>query len=140
MSNYKVTHKISELRIISNLMFTYDVFHALADPCRRTILRLLTVSDSTAGALSEHFEISRPAVSRHLRVLREAGLVSQRRSGRERIYRLEPTVLQEAADWLFEVASRQILAAESAEEVESSRQQPRSGVGTETADVGWKQW
>ncbi|MDX1644979.1 MAG: metalloregulator ArsR/SmtB family transcription factor [Thermoanaerobaculia bacterium] len=119
-------------------MFTYAVFEALSDPNRRTILRLLTAEDLTAGALAAHFEISRPAVSRHLRVLRQAGLVSQRRAGRQRIYRLEPEVLQEAADWLFALASRRILAGEEATE-ELGRPQDRPARRTSGAP-DWKQW
>ena len=62
---------------------------ALADPIRRDILFRLRELPLTAGAIAEAFPISRPAVSRHLRVLREAGLVCVEESGRERVYRLE---------------------------------------------------
>lgn len=62
---------------------------ALADPIRRDILCRLRETPLTAGAIAEAFPVSRPAVSRHLRVLREAGLVCVEESGRERVYRLQ---------------------------------------------------
>jgi DNA-binding transcriptional ArsR family regulator len=60
---------------------------AIADPIRRRVLELVRDDDLPAGALAERFDVSRPAVSRHLRVLREAGLVVERRQGRQRLYR-----------------------------------------------------
>jgi DNA-binding transcriptional ArsR family regulator len=77
-----------------------DVFHAVADPTRRAILDRLRGSPSPVNALAEDFRFSRPAVSRHLRVLRRAGLVSEKRVGRERVYRLEPNPLREVAGWI----------------------------------------
>jgi DNA-binding transcriptional ArsR family regulator len=65
------------------------VAQALADPIRRDILVMLREAPRTAGAIAEAFPVSRPAVSRHLRVLREAGLVRDTVSGRERAYELE---------------------------------------------------
>lgn len=62
---------------------------ALSDPTRRDILRLLRDAPRSAGVIAAAFSVSRPAVSRHLRVLREAGLVVDRAQGRERVYRLE---------------------------------------------------
>lgn len=73
---------------------------ALADPVRVEILELLRRSPLTAGQVERHFPISRPAVSRHLRVLRETGLVSSEQSGRERVYSLEVGPLRELAQWL----------------------------------------
>jgi DNA-binding transcriptional ArsR family regulator len=63
---------------------------ALADPIRRDILRLLQEAPRSAGAIAGAFSVTRPAISRHLRVLREAGLVVQEAQGRRRVYRLEP--------------------------------------------------
>ena len=77
-----------------------DTFAALADPVRRQILEILNASPLTAGQLADRFPISRPAVSRHLRVLREAGLVSVAASGREREYRVEPRAMTEIESWL----------------------------------------
>jgi len=73
---------------------------ALADPTRRTIVELLTERERTAGELAASFSTSRPAVSRHLRVLREHGLVHARPEGRERVYSLEPEPLAELDEWL----------------------------------------
>lgn len=77
-----------------------DALAALADPTRRRIVELLAAGERSAGELAAEFEVSRPAVSRHLRVLREAGLVSARSRSRQRIYRLEPGPLAELDDWL----------------------------------------
>ena len=73
---------------------------ALADPTRRTIVELLAERERTAGELAGSFSTSRPAVSRHLRVLREHGLVQARAHGRERLYSLEPEPLAELDEWL----------------------------------------
>jgi DNA-binding transcriptional ArsR family regulator len=73
---------------------------AIADPIRRRLLELVRDDELPAGALAERFDVSRPAVSRHLRVLREAGLVVERREGRQRFYRANPEPLAELRDWL----------------------------------------
>lgn len=75
-------------------------FHALADPTRRAILERLRDGEASVGELAAPFEVSLPAVSRHLRVLEEAGLVARRRQGRRHLLRLEPAPLQEAEAWL----------------------------------------
>ena len=77
-----------------------SAFEALADPTRRTIVELLAEGERSAGELAAEFETSRPAVSRHLRVLREHGLVSAREHGRRRLYALEPAPLAELDEWL----------------------------------------
>lgn len=64
------------------------------------MVELLAMGDQSAGELAARFEVSRPAVSRHLRVLREAGLVTSRAVARRRIYRLEPDALDDLTDWL----------------------------------------
>lgn len=71
------------------------VFRALADPTRRQILKLLADSDLTAGEISDNFNISKPSISHHLDVLRDAELVTSRRNGQQIIYSLNSTVLQE---------------------------------------------
>ncbi|MBO0898701.1 winged helix-turn-helix transcriptional regulator [Cellulomonas sp. zg-ZUI22] len=76
------------------------VLHALADPSRRTVLEILRDHDATAGELAEALPIARPGVSRHLRVLRDAGLVEARQEAQRRIYRLRPEALIEVDDWL----------------------------------------
>ena len=78
----------------------HDVFHALADPTRRRILELLREVERPAGDLVETFRISQPAISQHLRVLREAGLVRIRRAGREHLYRLDPKPLAAVQEWV----------------------------------------
>ena len=76
-----------------------DVYGALADPTRRSIVEVLTNGEMEAGAIAARFDISRPAVSRHLRVLRESDLVHARKDGTRRLYRLEGDTLGEVADW-----------------------------------------
>ena len=80
-----------------------QAFQALADPVRRSILRRLSRSDLTAGAIAEPFDISRPAISRHLKVLRDAGLVSVRTDGRERWFSLNADGVTDAEAWLDEL-------------------------------------
>ena len=77
-----------------------DVFHAVADPTRRRVLDLLAKRDHPAMELVKHFNMSQPSVSEHLRLLREAGLVRSQKSGRQRIYSLNPMPLKELADWV----------------------------------------
>jgi DNA-binding transcriptional ArsR family regulator len=77
-----------------------DVFRAIADPTRRAILDRLRAGPACAGALASDFELSRPAVSKHIRVLRQARLVTHERAGRERVYRLDPVPLQRVAGWV----------------------------------------
>jgi DNA-binding transcriptional ArsR family regulator len=76
------------------------VFRAIADPTRRAILDRLRAGPAKAGALAADFRFSRPAVSKHLRVLRQARLVVARRVGRERVYTVDPVPLQSVAGWL----------------------------------------
>jgi DNA-binding transcriptional ArsR family regulator len=73
---------------------------AIADPIRRRVLELVRDREVPAGELAEEFDVSRPAVSRHLRVLREAGLVRERREGRPRLYRADPEPLAELRERL----------------------------------------
>jgi len=77
-----------------------DVFAALASPVRREILNLLLVGPQPVNAIAAHFDMRRPSVSEHLRVLRDAGLVSEQRDGRHRFYELRPGPLYEVRDWL----------------------------------------
>jgi DNA-binding transcriptional ArsR family regulator len=77
-----------------------DVFRAIADPTRRAILDRLRAGPAPVNALAEDFAQTRPAISKHLRVLREAALVTEQRSGRERLYQLEPHRLQPIASWI----------------------------------------
>ena len=76
------------------------VFSALADPTRRAILARLTTGDATVAELAAPFQISQPAVSRHLKVLEQAGLISRRRRATARLSHLEAEPLREATAWL----------------------------------------
>ncbi|MBD8498020.1 ArsR/SmtB family transcription factor [Paenibacillus arenosi] len=78
----------------------YDVFQAIADPTRRQLLSLLSEQEMPVTSISRHFPMSRTAVSKHLRILAEAGLVKDRKVGRETRYRLESEPLQELKRWL----------------------------------------
>ena len=78
-----------------------DAFAALAEPRRREILRLVAAGELSAGEIASRFEVTRPAISQHLRVLREAGLVSERRAGTRRLYRARPETLAELRDYLI---------------------------------------
>ena len=73
---------------------------AIADPTRRRIVELLADGERSAGEIAAQFETSRPGVSRHLRVLREHGLVRSRPDAQRRVYSLDPTPLAELDDWL----------------------------------------
>jgi DNA-binding transcriptional ArsR family regulator len=73
---------------------------ALADPTRRRIVELLAEGERSAGELAAQFQTSRPGVSRHLRVLREHGLVNAREQGQRRLYSLDPAPLAELDEWL----------------------------------------
>ena len=79
-----------------------SVLHALADESRRTVLEILRDHPASAGELAEALPIARPGVSRHLRVLREAGLVDVRPDAQRRIYTLRPEALVEVDEWLGE--------------------------------------
>lgn len=77
-----------------------DVFRAIADPTRRAILDRLRGGPSPVNELADDFAQSRPAISKHLRVLRDARLVSEQRVGRERLYKLEPAPLRQVVGWI----------------------------------------
>ena len=97
-----------------------DPFDALGDPQRRTILRLLGEGERSVGELAAALPISRPAVSRHLRLLREAGLVHERALGTRRIYALQASGIEAVRAYLEQVwgdvAVRFRLAAENSDE------------------------
>ncbi|MED3729252.1 winged helix-turn-helix transcriptional regulator [Priestia filamentosa] len=78
----------------------HDVFQAIADPTRREVLRLLAEKELPISEITSHFPISRTAIAKHLRILSEAELVSGRKVGREKIYRLHPEPLTELKQWL----------------------------------------
>lgn len=76
---------------------------ALADPTRRQIIQSLAHGETAFGDIAEQFDMSRPAVSQHLKVLREAGLVAVRSDAQRRIYRVEASGLREVDEWLEKV-------------------------------------
>ena len=77
-----------------------DVFQVIADPSRRQMLRLLSKDSLTINALAEHFDMSRPAVSKHIRILHEAGFISIRDIGRERHCILKQDGFNELQNWI----------------------------------------
>ena len=77
-----------------------DVYEALADPTRREIVALLAGGERNAGEIAGRFPIAGPSVSRHLKVLRESGLITYRREATTRFYRLQPEPLDEVRQWM----------------------------------------
>ena len=77
-----------------------DVFQAIADPKRRAIIQLIALQTLTINGIAEHFKISRPAVSKHLKILSECGLVKIRQEGRERYCEAQLSKLHEVSDWV----------------------------------------
>ena len=107
----RITSQDSKRSLVCTLAVTYlvsyiscvdAVLHALADESRRTVLKILRDHPANAGELAEALPIARPGVSRHLRVLREAGLVEVRQEAQQRIYSLRPEALIEVDEWLAE--------------------------------------
>ena len=76
------------------------VFEAVAEPTRRAVMALLADGEHSVNDLVARFEVTQPAISHHLRILREAGLVKARRAGRQRLYRLHGRPLREIYDWV----------------------------------------
>ncbi len=77
-----------------------DLFQAIADPTRRAILTLIAVQAMTPNAMAEQFEMSRQAVSKHIRVLQECGLIKPEQSGREIYYHFNPAKMKELDKWI----------------------------------------
>src|SRR6185436_7631313 len=77
-----------------------DVFQAIADPRRRAILQLLALQTLTLNGVAEHFKISRPAISKHVKILTECGLVKGRQKGRERFCEAQLGKMSEVSDWV----------------------------------------
>jgi DNA-binding transcriptional ArsR family regulator len=80
-----------------------EVFEAIAQPTRREILRLLGDGELSAGSVASHFAVTQPAISQHLKVLREVGLVSERRDGTRRLYRVRPEGLTDLQGFLADL-------------------------------------
>lgn len=77
-----------------------DVFQAIADPTRRNIIQLIAHQSLNLNSIAENFEMSRPAISQHIKILTECGLVTINQQGRERFCVVQPRKLMEVADWL----------------------------------------
>jgi len=101
---------------------------ALAEPRRRRILRLVREDELAAGAIAAHFDVTRPAVSQHLQVLKGAGLVSERRDGTRRLYRARPEGFEPLREFLDEFwADRLERLREAAEDDERRRSDTGNG-------------
>ncbi len=121
-----------------NRSVTYSTevaFQALADPTRRAVLDLLRMGSRPAGQIAQAFPISRPAISKHLRLLRRAHLVEERREGRNRVYQINAEPLKAVDQWLdhyrifwqTNLASlKNFVETEYAKEQEEKKQQPEA--------------
>ena len=100
---------------------------AIAAPHRRTILRLVSATELSAGEIAAHVELTRPAISQHLGVLKEAGLVSERRNGTRRLYRARPEGLVELKTFLEEFWDARLEALRQEAEREEERKHEGNG-------------
>lgn len=91
-------------RSIAFFVFTMrrDVFQAIADPTRRQIINLIAHQSLTANGVADSFDVSRQAISKHLQILAECGIISIKQQGRERYCFVEPKKLDEVSDWVAE--------------------------------------
>ena len=94
---------------------------AIAEPRRREILRLVWTAELAAGEIASHFDVTRPAISQHLRVLKEAGLVSERRDGTKRLYRARPESIAELRAYLESYWDENLRLLKQAAEQEEQR-------------------
>jgi DNA-binding transcriptional ArsR family regulator len=102
------------------------VTRAIADPRRREILRLIRERELSAGAIASHFDITRPAISQHLGVLRDAGLLHERREGTRRHYRVRPQGLAELNEFINEFWANRLERLKLAAELEQQRRNKRA--------------
>ena len=103
-------------------MVTYSAdaaFKAVADPTRRAVLEYLLGRPHTVNELADHFDVTRPAISKHLRILREARVVSERRDGRNRIYELNPQGLNALREYFDQFWTQALDAFKRAAEKKS---------------------
>jgi DNA-binding transcriptional ArsR family regulator len=98
-----------------------EVFEAIAQPTRRRILRILAGGELSAGAVAEQFELTQPAISQHLKVLKETGLVSERRDGTRRLYSLKASGLDDLHTFLEELLPVGLKRLQEAAEAEERR-------------------
>ena len=118
------------------------VFRAVADATRRAIVDLLQEGDLAVQEIAGRFLVSRPAISRHLRILREAGVVSESRKGRQRIYRLEAAVLKPALVWLEDRVqfSKRKSPPRQTPTQRTQRSQNAPEVSPAQSESNWKTW
>ncbi|KRE86515.1 ArsR family transcriptional regulator [Paenibacillus sp. Soil766] len=83
-----------------------EAFKALADPTRREILQLLREKSMHAGDIADHFKISKPSISHHLNLLKQAGLVMDERQGQHIQYTLHTTVVEDVIGWMFNILNK----------------------------------
>ncbi len=100
---------------------------AIAEPRRRAILRLVRDDERTAGEIAQAFEVTRPAISQHLRVLKEAGLVAERRDGTRRFYRARPEGLRDVQRFLEEYWEGALKRLKAVAESEAGERRKRRG-------------
>ena len=98
-----------------------EIFEAIAQPKRREILRLLAAGELSAGTIASHFAVTQPAISQHLRVLKQAGLVSERRDGTRRLYSTRAEGLADLHSFLAEVLPAGLERLKQAAEEEERR-------------------
>jgi DNA-binding transcriptional ArsR family regulator len=103
-----------------------EVFEAIAQPNRREMLRLLSDGELSAGEIAARFQITQPAVSQHLKVLRESGLVNERRDGARRLFSLRPEGLRDLHDFLAQVVPGALERLRLAAEAEEGRARGRA--------------
>jgi DNA-binding transcriptional ArsR family regulator len=84
-----------------------EAFKAIADPTRRKILSLLRKRDLTAGEIASHFDMQKPSVSHHLKILKQADLVQDRRDGQHIYYSLNTTVFQDLLSWFYDFVEKE---------------------------------
>lgn len=112
------------------------VYRAIADPTRRRLLEALRGGPLSVNRLAAAFPVSRPAISKHLRCLREAGLVSEERQGRRRIYRLQSRALLEVRGWVDGFAAPPAPAGARA----AGPRRGRPTTGSPGEGGGWRVW
>jgi DNA-binding transcriptional ArsR family regulator len=101
------------------------VLRAISDPRRREIIRLVRRRELSAGQIALHFDVSRPAISQHITVLREAGLLGERRDGNRRIYRARPEALAGVRSFVEEFWEEHLDRLKRAAEEEATEQEER---------------
>jgi DNA-binding transcriptional ArsR family regulator len=103
-----------------------EVFEAIAQPKRREILQLLVAGELSAGEVGSHFAVTQPAISQHLKVLKQSGLVSERRDGTRRLYSVRPEGLADLHGFLAEVLPASLERLKRAAEAEERRADARN--------------